>query len=108
MKEKFPQHDNAHDQAHKDSQIRAEYNPKRKGIVLAKRFGKVEMAKKLPKNWDGKASTAKAWGDRLSAKKEKRVGTREFFEKSWNDTPKKKKLDLLKQAYEREPRNNFN
>ena len=36
------------------------------------------------------------------------TSTREFFEKSWNDTPKKKKLDLLKQAYEREPRNNFN
>ena len=34
--------ENAHDERHKGAQIRAEFNPKRKGVVLAKRFGNVK------------------------------------------------------------------
>jgi hypothetical protein len=41
--------ENAHDERHKGEQIRAEFNPKRKGVVLAKRFGKVTEAFKKGK-----------------------------------------------------------
>ena len=46
---KFEKGENAHNERHEEAQIKAEFNPKRKGVVLAKRFGKMTEAFKKGK-----------------------------------------------------------
>lgn len=93
MRDKFKKvgvAENSHDMAHQMAQVRAKFNPKRSGMVLAKRFGKVEMAKKLPKKWDGKANTAKAWASHLTDEKMKPHVDIEMEDKKYE---KKRKFD---------------